>query len=162
MKGRGPADRLEATLGARRPRRRGWNKKIRRSGSMKMGLSVNFNVPSLAKAFDASRSHPNLPDLRDLFVLSLSLEPTRRYTRFERDPTAYQRAELGACGACNAAASRRSTRLKAGNLHAQIATTMTVPIPPRTTEGTRPSHCAVTPDSNSPSSLLAPMNTILT
>ena len=39
MKGRGPADRLEATLGARRPRGRGWNKKIRRSESRKMGLS---------------------------------------------------------------------------------------------------------------------------
>src|SRR6202142_18306 len=61
----------------------GENKKIIRSGSMRMDLStlsVRYGTPSqastslpYAKAFDASRSRPHLPDLPDLFVLSLSL-----------------------------------------------------------------------------------------
>jgi len=37
-----------------------------------------------------------------------------------------------------------------------------VPTPPRTTAGTAPNHCAVRPDSNWPTSLDAPMKTMLT
>src|SRR3954447_5833436 len=42
------------------------------------------------------------------------------------------------------------------------ATTSTVPMPPATTAGTAPNHAAVTPDSNCPTSLDAPMKTMLT
>src|SRR6202142_504075 len=71
----------------------GENKKIIRSGSMRMDLStlsVRYGTPSQAstslpdaKAFDASRSRPHLPDLPDLFVLSLS-RASRAATRTVR------------------------------------------------------------------------------
>ena len=37
-----------------------------------------------------------------------------------------------------------------------------MPTPPSTTAGTVPNHCAVTPDSNCPTSFEAPMKTVLT
>ena len=49
-----------------------------------------------------------------------------------------------------------------GNSRIQIRTTASVPRPPATTAGTVPSHAAVMPDSNSPSSFEAPMNSMLT
>src|ERR1019366_9868070 len=49
-----------------------------------------------------------------------------------------------------------------GQVHAANATTMIVPMPPLTTEATGPKKRATVPDSNSPNSLEALMNTLLT
>src|SRR6202035_4825327 len=48
------------------------------------------------------------------------------------------------------------------NTRAHNTVTSSVAAPPRTIAGTRPNHAAVTPDSNSPSSFDAPMNTAFT
>ena len=53
-------------------------------------------------------------------------------------------------------------RRNSGNPHAQRAITTSVPTPPSRTAGTVPNHCAVSPDSNCPSSLDAPIKTIST
>ncbi len=57
---------------------------------------------------------------------------------------------------------RRSTPRSLGNRQTQSPTTMSVPTPPITTDGTVPKSWAVTPDSNSPSSLLALTKTMFT
>src|SRR5262245_10858188 len=49
-----------------------------------------------------------------------------------------------------------------GQILATAATVASVMQPPSTTDGTRPSHWAATPDSNSPISLLVPMKMMLT
>jgi hypothetical protein len=53
----------------------------------------------------------------------------------------------GIVGAALLLAPSVSTRQSVGNRRAHMATTRRVPTPPRTTDGTPPSHCAVTPDS---------------
>src|SRR5437588_8489659 len=53
-------------------------------------------------------------------------------------------------------------RRNSGNNQAHTMTTAIVPKPPSTTAGTVPNHCAVIPDSNWPTSLEAPMNTMVT
>src|SRR6185437_2803288 len=55
-----------------------------------------------------------------------------------------------------------STRRNAGNSFIHVATTTSVPMPPTTTAGTVPNQAAVVPDSNSPNSFEAPMNSIET
>ena len=67
-------------------------------------------------------------------------------------------------GAPGAASSgcRRSRRASAGKCFHHRSTTASVPTPPSSTEPTGPSSAAVAPDSNSPSWLLAPMNTEFT
>src|ERR1017187_1101764 len=56
----------------------------------------------------------------------------------------------------------RSTLRSAGKSQAHAATTTIVPMPPYTTAGTVPNHCAVRPDSNWPTSFDAPMKIIFT
>lgn len=53
---------------------------------------------------------------------------------------------------------RRSRCARLGNSFIHAPVTTRVPIPPRTTAGTVPNQCAVSPDSNSPSWFEAPMN----
>src|SRR5215471_8064494 len=49
-----------------------------------------------------------------------------------------------------------------GNSHIHSTTTRIVPTPPITTAGTAPNQCAVSPDSNCPTSFDAPINTEFT
>src|ERR1043165_4076411 len=54
------------------------------------------------------------------------------------------------------------TCFSGGNSFIQNPTTSSVPMPPKTTAGTVPIRAAVVPDSNSPNSLEAPMNSMET
>src|SRR3954447_15721715 len=58
--------------------------------------------------------------------------------------------------------SSAPSRDNSGQMTDTTATVTSVITPPKTTEGTRPNKLAVTPDSNSPSSLLEPMKMTLT
>lgn len=51
--------------------------------------------------------------------------------------------------------------MRDGNIRIQSATTTSVPTPPMTVAATGPSHSAIVPARNSPSSFDAPMNTLL-
>src|SRR5688572_25068487 len=65
-------------------------------------------------------------------------------------------------GVAVSGSGNRSMRLSAGNHRTQSPAIATLATPPTTTAGFRPHHAAVKPDSNSPSSFEAPMNTAFT
>src|SRR5271154_4508834 len=74
----------------------------------------------------------------------------------------YEYTAIGGLSTDGYGAPNRSSRRNPGNSRAHSAATASVAIPPTMTAGFSPHHDAVSPDSNSPSSLDAPMNIELT
>src|ERR1035437_3621172 len=83
------------------------------------------------------------------------------YYAYSNLPLGLRRSSSYRCHACRVGCNSLTLR-NSGNIRLHNTTIRIVPTPPATTAGTVPSHAAVTPDSNCPTSFDAPMNIMLT
>ena len=115
------------------------------------GGTLNFTHPERLAVMEASLARVN----ENVGAVSQNLDTVATQVTDVRDQMASARSEVD-----TALTQLEQQGASIGDV--QSAVTTSVALPPITTAGTTPNQAAVTPDSNSPSSLEAPMKTALT